>query len=75
MSCFISVLACLSDTSGAPVLTRPVLASSCFDGGSSVDTHPGGTGTSVLYQMRKRPFSSNSGSGYTALSGTWASPI
>jgi hypothetical protein len=65
MPCFVSVLACLSYTS-APVprpQTRPVSVSSCFDGGASVDTHPGGT--SVLYQMRQRSFASNSGSGHT----------
>jgi hypothetical protein len=65
MPCFISVLACLPYTS-APVFqpqTRPVSASSCFDGGASVDTHPGGTSTQ--YQMRQRSFASNSGSGYT----------
>jgi hypothetical protein len=43
--------------------TRPASASSCYDGGSSMDTHLGGT--LVSYQARQRSFTSNSGSGHT----------
>ena len=45
--------------------TRLVSASSCFDGGVSVDRYP--ASPSVPYQIRQRSFASNSGSGHT----TW----
>ena len=45
--------------------TRPVSASSCPDGGVTVDAYP--AGASVGYQVCQRSFASNSGSGHT----TW----
>ena len=49
--------------------TQPVSASSCFDGGVSVDsnTHPQTVDSLVPYETRERRFTSNSGSGKT----TW----